>query len=166
MVECSRGRIAGARGYGDKQAGLCPVSASGREQALARSRHWLIVVPTSEASVPPIRNLTILLMATAMSFGALLLSAAILGHLIPLSASEALNGRARSAHELGFWMLLLLSLPLWVAGAWLSAAAVIRNRRGNGIRRRATWAAAIVVSALAMAAISNTLGFGDLFKPD
>lgn len=49
----------------------------------------------------------------AACFSALIIIAAlaILLFALPLSASQALNGRPSNAHELGFWLLLLLSLP-------------------------------------------------------
>ena len=111
------------------------------------------------------RNAVLWAMTIGATVGALLLTGAIVEHLLPLSATEALNGAPKGTHELGFWMLLLISLPLWLVGLWQSTLATVRNRRGRPGRRRTIWASALLISALAIAAINNTFGFGDLFSP-
>lgn len=103
--------------------------------------------------------------SVSATIGFLILAGAIIGYMLPLSASEALNGAPKGAHELGFWLLLLISLLLWLVGLWQSTLAAVRNRRGRSGRRRTIWAGALIMSALAIAAISNTFGFGDLFSP-
>jgi hypothetical protein len=96
----------------------------------------------------------------------LIIIAAILVHTLPLSASEALNRPSEGAHELGFWLLLLLSLPLWLLGTWLAALAIVRESPTSGRTfRRVIWGSALALTLLAIAAGRNALGFGDLFVP-
>lgn len=104
-------------------------------------------------------------MSVSATVGALIMAGAIIGYILPLSASEALNGTAKGAHELGFWLLLLISLPLWLAGAWSLTLATVRNAPERLGGRRPIWVVALLTSALAVAAINNTFGFGDLFSP-
>lgn len=111
------------------------------------------------------RNAALWVTAISASVGISFLMLLMTKYMLPLSASEALNKTPRGAHELGFWLLLLISSPLWLIALWLSTLAVIKNRRGQRGRRRAIWALALLLSALAMAAIKNILGFGDLFSP-
>ncbi|MBD3845922.1 hypothetical protein IED13_09455 [Bosea sp. SSUT16] len=111
------------------------------------------------------RNAALWVVSVSATIGFLILAGAIIGYMLPLSASEALNGAPKGAHELGFWLLLLISLPLWLAGSWSSTLAIVKNAAERSGRRRAIWAFALLISALAMAATNNTFGFGDLFNP-
>ncbi len=120
------------------------------------------------AGVPKIRNVALWVTTIVASAGILLLATAIIAYMLPLSASEALNGAPKGAHELGFWLLLLLSLPLWLTASWLSALAIVRSGRQpkkSPTTRGAIWFLALLLSALAMTALKNILGFGDLFGP-
>lgn len=112
-----------------------------------------------------LRNAVVVAAAIGTTIGILILMATIIGYILPLSASEALNRTPKGAHELGFWLLLLISLPFWLIASWLSALATIRNRQGRRGARLAIWAFALLLSMLAVAATRNALGFGDLFSP-
>ena len=104
----------------------------------------------------------------AVCFSALIIIAApaILLFALPLSASQALNGRPSNAHELGFWLVLLLSLPFWLLGTWLSVLAIITGPQARRKKfRRMIWGLALVLTLLAGAALGNVLGFGDVFAP-
>lgn len=106
------------------------------------------------------------MLAALLSLFLLFTGLVILVYALPLSASEALNEPARGAHELGFWVLLLLSLPFWFLGTWLSALASIKEKRTSGrTLRRVIWGLALVLGLLAWSALKNVLGFGDLFAP-
>ncbi|WNJ88936.1 hypothetical protein [Bosea sp. 685] len=111
-----------------------------------------------------LRNAALWATTIGATVGIPLVMLAIIGYILPLSASEALSKPPKGAHEFGFWLLLLLSLPFWLAASWLSALATVNERQDRGGRRRAIWALALLFSALAMAAINNILGFGDLFS--
>lgn len=112
-----------------------------------------------------LRNAALWATTIGATIGIPLAMLAIIGYILPLSASEALNNSPRGAHELGFWLLLLLSSPFWLIASWLSTLAIVNERQDQRGRCRAIWALALLCSALAMAAINNILGFGDLFSP-
>ena len=90
----------------------------------------------------------------------------IIGFVLPLSASDALNRVPKGAHELGFWLLFLLSLPFWLVGFWQTTLATVREQqsRRRGVRR-AIWVSAWAFILLAIAARANLVGFGDVFRP-
>jgi hypothetical protein len=101
-----------------------------------------------------------------MSFAVPVTIPGIIGYILPLSASDALNGPPRGAHQLGFWLLFLPSLPLWLAGLWLTTLAAVKDRLSRGqISRRTVWCSASAFTLLAVAAAKNILGFGDVFSP-
>lgn len=111
------------------------------------------------------RNAALWVAAIGASVGISSVVLMINKYMLPLSASEALNGTPRGAHELGFWFLVLISSPFWLIALWLSTLATVNNMRGQRLGRCTIWAVAVLLSALAMAAITNILGFGDLFSP-
>ncbi|MBY0259553.1 hypothetical protein, partial [Methylobacterium sp.] len=63
----------------------------------------------------------------------------IIGYFLPLSASNALDRPPRGAHELGFWLLFVLSLPFWLTGFWLTTLSTVANRQGHRVFRRTIW---------------------------
>jgi hypothetical protein len=90
----------------------------------------------------------------------------IIGFILPLSASDALNKPPRGAHQLGSWLLFLPSLPLWLMGLWLTTLAAVRDRLSHRvILRRTIWLSATALTLLAFCAGKNVFGFGDLFSP-
>lgn len=111
------------------------------------------------------RNILLVLFALGISGCLLPMMALIFRYMLPLSASEALHKGPNGAHELGFWLLLLVSLPIWLVALWLSTLAIISGRKERKLHRRLIWGAALIFMVLALAAIRNTFGFGDVFIP-
>ena len=119
----------------------------------------------SRVDVIGFRNAVLWTATITASFLVPLMILFIIGYFLPLSASNALDRPPRGAHELGFWLLFVLSLPFWLTGFWLTTLSTVANRQGHRVFRRTIWFLAAACTLLAMAAGRNVFGFGDVFSP-